>query len=207
MSLPPKSFSYRFSKRLLDIVASASVLTLLSPILVLVAICIKLESEGPVFYRGLRTGQFDKKFRLLKFRTMVSNAEQVGGPSTGKSDPRITKVGKRLRKYKIDELPNLINVFLGHMSLVGPRPEVPQYTALYQGEEKYILEVPPGITDYSSIHFIALDEALGSENVDKVYEEVVRPQKNLLRVKYAKEASMLTDLKIIFLTLLKLIQK
>jgi lipopolysaccharide/colanic/teichoic acid biosynthesis glycosyltransferase len=138
---------------------------------------------------------------MYKFRTMVVNAERLGGPSTGKNDPRITRLGRYLRKYKLDELPQLLNILRGQMSFVGPRPEVPQYTSLYTGEEKLILTVRPGITDYSSLKYINLAEVLGSEQVDAFYEEKVRPEKNKLRIKYVKEHSFWVDLKIIALTL------
>lgn len=202
-----KSFAYRAFKRTMDFVLSFLVLFLMSPLLLVVAVCIKLDSPGPILYRGVRTGKGGVPFHLLKFRTMVANAEKVGGPSTGKGDPRITRMGKLLRKYKIDELPNLFNVLKGNMSLVGPRPEVPKYTALYRDEELLILQVPPGITDFSSIEFIALDEALGSVDVDRVYEEKIKPVKNKLRIKYAKEASLVTDFRILFLTVFRLVRK
>lgn len=177
---------------------------MLAPVLITIAVAIKLTSPGPVFYRGVRTGLHGKPFRIFKFRTMVVNAEKVGGPSTGKDDPRITSVGGFLRRYKLDELPQLLNVISGEMSLVGPRPEVPQYTAEYQGEELLILTVRPGITDYASIKFSRLDEVLGSEEPDRVYEEKVRPVKNALRIKYVKEQSFFGDIALIFSTIFRI---
>lgn len=145
-------------------------------------------------------------FRIFKFRTMVMNAEAIGGPSTGKDDPRVTRVGRFLRRYKLDELPQLLNVLRGEMSIVGPRPEVPQYTALYEGDELLILTVRPGITDYASVEFAQLSEVLGSDDPDRMYEERVRPIKNALRVKYVKEQSLVVDLKIIALTVARLLR-
>lgn len=136
---------------------------------------------------------------------MVQDAERLGGPSTGMEDPRITRLGRYLRKCKLDELPQLLNVLRGEMSIVGPRPEVPEYTRLYEGDEKLILTVLPGITDYASLQFIHLDEILGSKEPDRVYEEQVRPVKNALRVKYVKEWAFWKDIVIVGKTLVKLV--
>jgi lipopolysaccharide/colanic/teichoic acid biosynthesis glycosyltransferase len=136
---------------------------------------------------------------------MVPEAERLGGGSTAKDDPRVTRIGRFVRKYKLDELPQLLNVLRGEMSIVGPRPELPQYTRLYTGEEQLILTVLPGIADYASIEFIHLSEILGNDAPDQVYEEKVRPIKNALRVKYVKEQSFCGDLVIIFRTILKLV--
>jgi len=191
-------------KRLID-AAGASVGFLFSlPFFVVIAAAIKLTSAGPVFYRGVRTGLNGKPFRIYKFRTMVSDAERVGGPSTGLNDPRITPIGRFLRKHKMDEIPQFINVLKGEMSLVGPRPQVERYTKLYKGEEKIILSVRPGLTDYASIHFIDMDATLGDGDVDRKYLEEVEPQKNALRIRYVKEQSFFTDLKILFKTISKL---
>jgi lipopolysaccharide/colanic/teichoic acid biosynthesis glycosyltransferase len=192
------------AKRLFDIVSSAVALLVLSPVLLVIAAGVKLTSPGPVFYRGLRTGRHGKPFRLLKFRTMVVDAAEIGGPSTGMDDPRVTRFGAWLRRFKLDELPNLVCVLSGQMSIVGPRPEVPQYTNLYEGEEKLILSVRPGITDLSSVRFIDLAAHIGAENVDAAFETRVLPVKNRLRVQYVKERSFWFDLKIIASTLLKL---
>jgi lipopolysaccharide/colanic/teichoic acid biosynthesis glycosyltransferase len=135
---------------------------------------------------------------------MVPNAEKLGGLSTAKDDPRVTKIGEFLRRYKLDELPQLMNVLKGEMSIVGPRPEMPEYTELYEGEEKLILSVRPGITDYASLEFIHLGEVLGNENPDQVYEQEVRPLKNALRVKYVKEQNFWGDIGIILKTLRKM---
>jgi lipopolysaccharide/colanic/teichoic acid biosynthesis glycosyltransferase len=195
------------AKRIFDLVMAAFGLSVLWPMLAVIAMLVKLDSPGPVFYRGVRTGRDGCPFRIFKFRTMVVGAERLGGGSTGKDDPRVTRLGHTLRRYKLDELPQLINVLIGDMSLVGPRPELPQYTSLYTGEEQLILTVRPGITDYASLEFINLGEILGNDAPDVVYEEQVRPVKNTLRVKYVKEQSLRGDLVIISKTLLKLVQR
>jgi len=192
------------AKRLFDVVSSAIALIALSPLLLVFAAGVKLTSPGPMFYRGVRTGRHGKPFRILKFRTMVVDAAEIGGPSTGQDDPRVTRFGAFLRRFKLDELPNLFCVLFGQMSIVGPRPEVPQYTSLYEGEEKLILSVRPGITDLSSIRFIDLASHIGAENVDAAFESRVLPIKNRLRVQYVKERSFWIDMKIIGSTLLKL---
>jgi len=193
-------------KRLFDITACLVALLLLFPFFAVVAISIKLNSPGPVFYRGLRTGLGGKPFRIFKFRTMVVDAEKIGGPSTALNDPRLTKIGKFLRKYKIDELPQLINILTGEMSFVGPRPQVEKYTKLYNDEEQIILSVRPGLTDYASIKFINLDQILGDESVDERYLKEIEPEKNRLRMKYAKEHSFGIDIKIILMTLMQMLK-
>ena len=139
------------AKRVFDIVCAAIGILVLSPVLLLLAITVKLGSKGPVFYRGLRAGRYGKSFRILKFRSMVTNTKQLGGSSTSDDDPRITGVGKLMRKLKLDEFPQLINVLTGEMSLVGPRPQVLDYVSDYSEEEQVILHVRPGITDWASI--------------------------------------------------------
>jgi len=166
-------------------------------------VLIKLDSKGPVFYRGLRTGRHGRPFRVWKFRSMVLNAERQAS-STGKNDSRVTRVGRLIRRWKIDELPELFNVAIGEMSLVGPRPEVPKYTAQYQGEELCILSVKPGITDFSSIHFMQLAEHLGEGDPDEAFEKKVLPTKNRLRVKYVKERGLLLDLSLLVKTVARL---
>ena len=138
-------------KRTFDFLSSLIGLIVISPILVTISILIKKEDRGPVFYRGARVGRFGKLFRIFKFRTMVVNAEKMGGPSTADDDPRITKMGRFIRKFKLDELPQLINVLKGEMSIVGPRPEVQMYVDMFSEGEKAILTVRPGITDWASI--------------------------------------------------------
>lgn len=194
------------AKRIFDIALCLVGLVFLAPFFVIVAALVKLDSKGPVFYRGLRMGRYGRPFRIFKFRTMVTNAEQIGGGSTAKDDPRVTRMGRILRKHKLDELPQLLNVLKGEMSVVGPRPELVQYARLYAGEEQLILTVRPGITDYASLEFMRLGEILGNEAPDRRYEEEVWPIKNALRLKYVKSRSFRTDLMIIGQTLLKLIR-
>lgn len=196
----------RAAKRLFDIAASTVALVVLSPLLVAAAIGVKFSSPGPVFYRGIRTGLHGRPFRIYKFRTMVDGASALGGPSTGLNDPRVTRFGAFLRRYKLDELPNLICVLAGRMSIVGPRPEVPQYTSLYAGEEKLILSVRPGITDLSSVRFIDLSSHIGDTDVDANFETRVLPEKNRLRVQYVRDWSFWGDMKIIGRTLLGLLR-
>lgn len=191
-------------KRLFDLVSGLLGLAFLAPLLCAIALTVRLDSVGPVFYRGRRTGRYGGVFRIFKFRTMVVDAEQKGGLSTGMNDHRITRVGRFLRRYKLDELPQLLNVLKGEMSVVGPRPEMVEYTRLYSPEEQVILTVRPGITDYASLEFIRLDEALGAEDPDTVYEQRVRPIKNALRVKYAMVHTFWRDMDIILETLLRL---
>ncbi len=193
------------AKRLFDLCCASIALLALSPVFALVALLIWLDSGLPIFYRGIRTGMHSRPFRIYKFRTMVQDAEHLGGPSTGKDDPRVTRVGKYLRKHKLDELPQLLNVLKGEMSIVGPRPEVPLYTRLYVGDEQLVLTVRPGITDYASIEFVHQEQVVGSESPDQVFVEKVLPVKNALRVKYVKEQSFRGDIAIIVRTILRLI--
>ena len=188
-------------KRLFDISASSLGIAVLSPLLGAIAILIKLSSSGPVFYRGVRVGRFGKSFRIFKFRTMVVDAEKIGGPSTADDDPRITRIGKFLRKYKLDELPQLINVLKGEMSFVGPRPEVRQEVSLYSEEEKALLRVRPGVTDYASIKFHNEGEILkGSAEPHEAYRVLIRPEKIKLGLEYVKNPSLWTDCKILLMT-------
>jgi len=194
-------------KRLFDIVGSAGGLILLSPLLLWISWRIKREDNGPVFYRGDRVGLNGRMFRIYKFRSMVVDAEKRGASSTSDDDERITKIGKSLRKYKLDELPQLINVLRGDMSLVGPRPEVKKFVDLYTDEEKAILTVRPGITDWASIWNADEGSVLaGAVDPDKAYEELIRPTKLKLQLKYVRERSIWVDLKIIFLTILAILK-
>ncbi len=189
------------TKRVFDILAAGTGLLLLAPLLIYVAWRIRREDGGPVFYRGERVGLLGRTFRIFKFRTMVVDAERKGGASTADDDPRITRIGLRLRKYKLDELPQLINVLTGDMSLVGPRPEVRHYTDLYTDQEKAILTVRPGITDWASI-WNADEGAIlaGAADPERAYMELIRPTKLKLQLRYVRERSLLTDLRILFLT-------
>lgn len=190
-------------KRIFDIVASATGLILLSPILILIAICIKLDSKGPVFFKQVRVGKNKQLFKIYKFRTMVTDAERLGKQITIGNDSRITKIGKFIRKCKLDELPQLINVVKGEMSLVGPRPEVPRYVELYDKYQEQILLVRPGITDYASIEFRNENELLGiSSNPEITYINEVMPTKIDLNMKYIEKISLYEDIKLIFATLI-----
>ncbi len=193
-------------KRLFDIVISTVSIVVLSPLLCLLAVLIKIDSDGPVFYRGERTGLRGKMFRIFKFRTMVVNAENVGGQSTSNADPRITRIGHFLRRYKLDELPQFFNVFKGDMSMVGPRPEVKRFTDMYSAEEKCILSVRPGITDWASIMFSDEGAILAAyPDADKAYMEVIRPQKLKLQLQYVHERSFFKDIAIVFQTVSKVL--
>ena len=176
------------------------------PAICLIAAIIRISSGRPVFYLGLRSGLYGQPFRIFKFRSMVVDAESLGGV-TAMNDVRITKLGGFLRKYKLDELPQLLNVIRGEMSLVGPRPELPQYTNRYDENEKKILNVLPGITDFSSLKFHSLSDVLGKEDAGKVFEEKVLKEKNALRLRYVYERNLLTDLRILFCTLVVIFRK
>jgi len=198
--------SYELSKRILDVVGALAGILTFAPLLILIGIVIRSASPGPVFYLGLRSGRDGHTFRILKFRTMVPNAELIGGPSTALNDPRLTKVGKWLRKFKLDELPQLLNILAGDMSFVGPRPQVLDYTRRYEGEEKLILSVKPGLTDYASLKFINLDEVLGDGNVDEQYAREIEPEKNRLRLLYVKRRSFAEDMRILVGTMIQILR-
>jgi lipopolysaccharide/colanic/teichoic acid biosynthesis glycosyltransferase len=191
------------AKRLFDLVASGLGLLLLSPMLLAIALAIKLESPGPVFFRQERVGRFGKPFRIHKFRTMVTDAERRGLQITVGADARVTRVGGVLRKYKLDELAQLIDVFVGDMSLVGPRPEVPRYVACYPADVRAIvLSVPPGITDWASIEFKEENAMLGGAvDAERAYIEEILPIKLGYYVRYVRERSFMMDVRVIFATL------
>ena len=203
---PRKLYNIVF-KRLIDLFFALILLVVLFPVLIIIAIIVKLESPGPVLYCGIRTGYRGKPFRIFKFRSMEKNAELLGGGTTANNDSRITRLGKFLRKTKLDEIPQLFNIILGEMSFIGPRPELPKYTALYQGTEKIIFDVRPGITDMSSIRFIRLDELVGSEDADTMYEREILHKKNALRVQYVVRQSFLLDFWLLFETVWRVIKK
>ncbi len=195
------------AKRTFDLIASSIGLVMLAPLFLVIAGAIRYDTPGPVFYRGVRIGLNGIPFRIMKFRTMVPDAESLGSKVTARDDARVTRVGKTLRRYKLDELPQLINVLRGDMSVVGPRPEVSEYTSLYTDEERLILSVRPGITDYASIELVQLGEVVGSDTHDGAFEERVRrvlEVKNALRVKYVREQTFIGDIKLVLLTLRKL---
>ena len=188
--------------RIFDILFATLGLVILSPLLILVYVAIVLESRGGGFYRQERTGRYGKPFRLIKFRSMNVNADKHGLITVGGHDNRITRVGYYIRKYKIDELPQLINVVKGDMSIVGPRPEVKKYTDIYTEEQRKILDVRPGITDYASIKYVDENEILGtSDNPERIYIEHIMPDKIKLNMIYISQNGIKEYFKIIFLTL------
>lgn len=195
-------------KRLFDFIVSSFGLILVSPLLLIIAFLIKRESPGTAFYRGVRIGKAGKPFKIFKFRTMVPEAEKLGGPSTAGDDPRLLKIGHFLKKYQLDELPQLINVLKGEMSLVGPRPEVKMYVDMMTEEEKkVILSVLPGMTDLASLRNFHEGEILrGSPDPEKTYQEKIWPEKKRLQIEYVKNRSFWLDFKIIIRTILKIFQ-
>lgn len=196
-----KSIYNRIFKRCLDFIIALIAIIVLLPVILLFSLAVLIDDGLPVFYTPLRGGYKGKPFKIIKFRTMVRNADKIGGGTTALNDPRITKVGSILRKVKADEIVQIFNVLTGTMSFVGPRPELLQYTEQYTEDESVILEVRPGITDYSSLEFINLDEIVGGENADEMYEKYVLERKNQLRIKYAEEVSLKTDAAILFKTI------
>ena len=190
-------------KRAMDVVVSGGALLVLWPALLLTALAIKIDDPGPVFYRQVRVGKDGKEFRIFKFRTMIVDADKKGLQITVGRDNRITRMGAFLRKTKLDELAQLINVFLGDMSFVGPRPEVPRYVNLYTPYQRQVLLVRPGITDYASIAYRNENDLLaGAEDPEKMYIDVIMPDKIELNMKYLREISPAADLKLIFGTIL-----
>ena len=193
-------------KRIFDITLSLFGLIILLPFMLIIAILIKFDSKGTVFFKQIRITKGGKEFKIFKYRTMKVGSDKYSQITVGK-DERITKIGSFLRKYKLDEIPQLINVLIGDMSLVGPRPEVPKYVALYTDEQKEILKVRAGITDYASIEFSDENDLLASEkNPEEAYIEKIMPKKIELNKKYLSEISMLTDIRIILLTIKKILK-
>lgn len=193
-------------KRSFDIVFSLLGLILLVPLLLIIAFLIKSESKGPIFFRQSRVGENNVDFKIFKFRTMYIGSDKKGLLTVGDRDPRVTKVGFFLRKFKLDELPQLINVLLGHMSFVGPRPEVRHYVNYYSESDLNILSVKPGITDYASIYFRNEVELLKASNdPENYYIDVILPKKITLNKKYIENKNLLIDIKIILKTLLTII--
>ncbi len=197
----------KFIKRILDVIISSCFLCILSPFYVLVSLAIFIEDGFPIFYKAERGGYKGKKFKICKFRSMVKNADKIGGGTTAFRDSRITKVGNFIRKTKLDEIPQFWQVFIGKMSIIGPRPELLKYVNMYRDDEMDILQVRPGITDFSSVEFINLDELVGDQNADEVYEKKVLKRKNELRLKYAREVSFETDCIILMKTFYAVINK
>jgi lipopolysaccharide/colanic/teichoic acid biosynthesis glycosyltransferase len=193
-------------KRLFDIIFSTLGIIILSPLFLLLWLTVKLESHGPVFFMQTRVGKNNKDFKLFKFRSMYLNSESLGQLTVGMRDPRITKIGYTLRKYKLDELPQLLNVLKGDMSLVGPRPEVRKYVNMYTPEQMKVLEVSPGITDYASIQFINENELLAkAENPDEYYINYIMPKKLDMNLQYIKSNQPFKDISLILKTFFKII--
>jgi lipopolysaccharide/colanic/teichoic acid biosynthesis glycosyltransferase len=198
---------YPIAKRAFDLICSVLILTILSPFLLALAVWIKTTSRGPVLYSAPRVGLGGRPFRMHKFRTMVVGADRMGGSSTPDDDMRITPVGRQLRRYKLDELPQLFNVIAGDMSLVGPRPQVQWAVDLYSPEERHVLTVPPGITDYASLRFPNEGEILrASTDPDRDYMEKIHPEKMRLSLEYVRKRSFRTDLSILAGTLTALLK-
>jgi lipopolysaccharide/colanic/teichoic acid biosynthesis glycosyltransferase len=179
---------------------------MLSPFLLAIALWVKLDSPGPVFYRGKRAGRDNHPFGIFKFRAMVVDADKRGGSSTSGDDPRVTRSGQFIRRYKIDEVSQLLNVVAGDMSLVGPRPEILSYTNQYEGDYREILSVRPGITDWASIWNADEGAVLaGAPNPDLAYEKLIQPTKLKLQLRYVRERNFWTDIRIIFYTIRRLV--
>ncbi len=194
-------------KWIFDILFSFIGLIILFPFFIIISLIIIIDSRGGVFYKQVRVGLNRKTFELLKFRSMKINADKNGLLTVGGRDSRITKVGYFIRKYKIDELPQLINVLIGDMSLVGPRPEVPQYVDLYTQEQLKVLAVKPGITDYASIEYSNENELLGkADHPEEVYIKEIMPAKLKLNQQYISEKKCFKDVKIIFKTIAKILK-
>lgn len=194
-------------KRLLDIIIAVVGLMSLSPLMVAIAFAIRLDSPGPVFYRARRVGKGGKLFLMYKFRTMIANAEQVGPSITIRDDPRVTRVGRFLRKTKLDELPQLINVLKGEMSLVGPRPETPSMVEHYTPEQRRVLEVAPGVTGLAQLYYSNEEELLTSENWYDEYVMRILPHKLSLDLFYIDHRSLALDIAILGWTFAKLLMR
>jgi len=193
-------------KRIFDIIVSLIILLVFLPFGLVISIIILTSSKGGVFYRQTRVGVNNVDFKLLKFRTMKPDSDKLGQLTVGMRDPRITGIGYFLRKYKLDEFPQFINVLLGQMSIVGPRPEVREYVDYYNEEQRKVLSVKPGITDYASLHYFQENEILGrAEDPKKTYIEEIMPDKLMLNQKYVEEQSLLVDFKIMWQTFLKIV--
>lgn len=194
-------------KRIFDIVVSLIILILFFPIGIIISLWILLESKGGVFYKQERIGKDGVPFKMFKFRSMRKDADKAGNLTVGMRDPRITRSGYFIRKYKLDEFPQFINVLKGDMSIVGPRPEVREYTDLYTDEQRKILSVKPGITDYASLEYFKENELLGqSADPHRTYIEEIMPAKIELNMKYIKDPGIVQDMKIMWKTFLKIIK-
>lgn len=195
------------AKRVFDICFSLLALLILLPLLAIIALWVRVDSKGPVFYFQTRVGKNDHDFKLFKFRTMRPDADKHGLLTVGGRDSRVTRLGYYLRKFKVDELPQLLNVLLGQMSMVGPRPEVRKYTSLYTSEQKKVLSVKPGITDYASIKYFQESELLAKAvNPEETYIHDIMPVKLKLNLYYIQKQSFVRDIKIIAATVLKILK-
>lgn len=195
-------------KRLFDIISSGLGLIVLSPLFAVLAVWIKTDSKGPVFYRQTRVGRNNKDFRLYKFRSMRPDSDKLGLITVGGHDPRVTRSGYYIRKYKLDEFPQLINVFIGDMSLVGPRPEVRKYVDMYSPEQMRVLSVRPGITSLASIRYRNENDILAAaDDPDRCYIEQVMPDKLAIDLEYVDRATLWNDIKLIFSTFREIIVK
>jgi lipopolysaccharide/colanic/teichoic acid biosynthesis glycosyltransferase len=198
----------KYGKRIFDIILSVVLLIITTPLMILISALIFFNDGWPVFYTQKRMGKNMKEFKIFKFRTMIKNADKKGNTITTKNDPRILKIGKFLRKYKLDELPQLVNVLLGEMSIVGPRPDVKKYVYLFETDFKEILKVKPGITDFASLKFINEEEILEKyENREEAYVSIVMPQKVKLFKEYVRNVSFKTDMMIILQTFIGILKK
>lgn len=194
-------------KRAFDVIASGLGLLFLSPLFLFLAVWIKCDSKGPVFYRQTRVGKGNRDFRLFKFRSMRPDSDKLGLITVGGHDPRVTRSGYYIRKYKLDEFPQLINVFRGDMSLVGPRPEVRKYVDMYTPEQMTVLNVRPGITSLASIRYRNENDILAAaDDPDRCYIEQVMPDKLAIDLEYVRHASLWNDIKLIFSTFREIIQ-
>ena len=190
-----------------DIVCSIIGIIILLPFFILISFLIIIDSRGGVFYKQVRVGKNNKDFFLLKFRSMQTDADKKGLLTVGSRDSRVTRIGYYLRKYKLDELPQLFNVLFGSMSLVGPRPEVRKYVDLYTQEQKQVLTVKPGITDFASIEYVDENEILAkATNPEQTYISEIMPHKLSLNLKYIEQQGLITDLSIIFRTIGKIVR-
>lgn len=197
-------------KRLFDVIVSSILVVMFLPVFLIVSLAVKISSPGPIFFLQTRIGWQGKPFRIIKFRTMRADSEKLGRETTGASDVRITVLGRFLRKYKFDELPQLFNVLKGDMSLVGPRPEIPFYADHYRGDERIVFSVRPGITDNCSLEFSNLEETMdrrGNLTPAEYYERVILPRKKAIQMKYVREQTFLRDLAILYKTVLLIVMR
>ena len=198
---------YQLTKRIFDVLSSLVVIILFSWLFIIISIWILIDSRGGIFYKQIRVGKNGKEFNLLKFRSMRTGADKSGQLTIG-NDARVTTVGRFIRKFKIDEFPQLINILKGEMSVVGPRPEVPKYVAMYTADQKKVLSVLPGLTDYASLEYLDEQKVLGaSVDPEKTYVEEVMPKKLALNLKYILERGFSLDVKLIFKTIYRVFQR